>query len=281
MADPLQSARLKVERARQHVKAVRDETRAFVDSNPYRTFVEPDPDTGEPVVRIGYARPNIRVPLRLGLLAGDAIHNLRSALDHLAWQLATIGTGPGHRTQFPIFDDSDSYRRQQPELLKGIDPRYWARIEAVQPYHVRRLIDDGGSLTGYHDPLITNLYLMPIGRLDNADKHRLLLATVGVAAWSEPKFEGVKRATGTYPGAWVRMDEGAELFRVTEWEMLPGATEVKVNHSPTFTILIGDPEYDVAAPWSDRTKAAVSAADLNRAAECVLGVIDSFAPEFV
>ncbi len=280
MTDPLLGARLKIERAREHLKALRNETRAFVDSNPYRTFVEPDADTGEPVVRIGFARPGVRVPIRLGLIAGDIIHNLRTALDHLAWQLALAGSGPGPRTQFAIFEDADDYRRHEPQLLEGISEGHRARIEAVQPYHVRQLIANGGGLAGHHDPLITNLYLASLGRLDNMDKHRLLLPSVGIAAWSEPEFKGVKRATGTYPGKWVRMDEGAELFRVTEWEMLPGATEVKVEHNPTFTILMGDPATNAFEMWADRAKTAVSAADMTKTADCVLGIIDSFAPDF-
>lgn len=279
MDDPLLGARLKIERARQHLKTLGHETRVFTESQPYRTVIEPDPETGDQVVRVRLTRPERRIPLRLGLIAGDAIHNLRSALDHLAWQLAVIGDGPDRFTQFPLFDDAHEYRRLEHRLLHGIVKGHRTRIEALQPYHVKQLVN-AGTLLDRGDPRIINASLMAIGRLDNTDKHRLILPITGIAAWREPKFHGVKRATGTYPGEWVRMEDGAELFRVTEWEMLPGATKVDVEHNPSFTILFGDPEFDVATLWSDRAKAAMSRADLLTAADHVQGVIDSFAPDF-
>src|SRR5262249_51464823 len=42
-------------------------------------------------------------PDRLFMLIGDVLHNLRSALDHLAWSLA--GTLADRNTEFPIFVD--------------------------------------------------------------------------------------------------------------------------------------------------------------------------------
>ena len=102
----------------------------------------------------------------------------------------------------------------------------------------------------------------------------------GNPAWSEPKFRGVKSVTGTFPGAWVRMEDGAELSRITEWEVLPGSTTVDVEHNRSFAILFGDAEFDVTALWSDRTKGAMSAVDLSMTTDLVQGVIDSFSPDF-
>src|SRR5439155_21053237 len=49
-----------------------------------RIFEEPDP--------------------RWGLIAGDFVHNIRSALDYLAWQLVILnGKRPNSAVQFPIF----------------------------------------------------------------------------------------------------------------------------------------------------------------------------------
>jgi hypothetical protein len=41
------------------------------------------------------------------LLAGEAIQNVRSALDHLVWAAVKE---PTTRTQFPIFTDADKFR---------------------------------------------------------------------------------------------------------------------------------------------------------------------------
>ena len=43
------------------------------------------------------------VPPMLSAIIGDAIHNLRVSLDHLAWQLViTTGKQPNKNTSFPI-----------------------------------------------------------------------------------------------------------------------------------------------------------------------------------
>ena len=102
MPDALIGARLKVERARKHLDLLRQETRAFTEGKPYGVRAEFDAERSEYAIRIRLRDPDTRVPIGLSLIAGDAVHNLRSALDHLAWQLAIIGTGPGRFTQFPL-----------------------------------------------------------------------------------------------------------------------------------------------------------------------------------
>jgi hypothetical protein len=53
------------------------------------------------------------IPIELVMTAGDAIHNLRSALDHLAWQLSHWENWkPTERCAFPIgFSLDDQYRK--------------------------------------------------------------------------------------------------------------------------------------------------------------------------
>jgi len=56
-------------------------------------------------------------PEDLALIAGDAIHNLRSALDHIAWELVAAGSSePNHRTQFPVGKTQASYRERRSTL---------------------------------------------------------------------------------------------------------------------------------------------------------------------
>lgn len=279
MTDPLLGARLKVERARQHLKTLADETAAFVERKPYSLVSEFDPERGQDVVRV---KVNHKIPARLGLIAADAAHNLRCALDHLVYQLAVIGSGPGAKTQFPIFDDRDEYGRQVHRLLTGVDKRHWARIEAVQPYHVKELLLSGGQLAGYHDPLVINLNLIVIARLDNMDKHRLVLAGNGLSPWRQPKFNGAKKVSGTFAGQFVRMDDGAELFTIGEVEPWTPNSQVKMEHEPTYGISFGDPNFafDINTFWSSRDTISASRAELMIASENVLSVIDSFVAAF-
>lgn len=194
MAHPLDSARLKVHRARGHLDALDIERKRFTDTNPFRLVVEPDLATGEDVVRFRCDEP-IRVPLVLGLIAGDAIHNLRSALDHVIYQLALAGGGDGDRTQFPIFEDGHAYADHVGRLLEGVPEDERSKIKELQPFRARTLIEAGAAPpTTARDPLAVNMYLMFLGRLDNLDKHRLPLPGGVLVPFRQPSFEGVARA---------------------------------------------------------------------------------------
>ena len=89
--DPLMGARLKLERARQHIKELGVTIKSYTDRQPYHLAVEKEEGTEHQVVRIRFAQPEVKIPRRLGLIVGDAIYNLRSVLDHLTWQLAVLG----------------------------------------------------------------------------------------------------------------------------------------------------------------------------------------------
>jgi hypothetical protein len=50
-------------------------------------------------------------PFRLGLIFGDFLYNLRSALDNLITQLVLLaGNTPGKHNQFPILDRPDKWK---------------------------------------------------------------------------------------------------------------------------------------------------------------------------
>src|SRR5918995_3001656 len=96
--DRLAGVRLKIERARKHIRDLETETSAYLNSSPhpYQLRAEDDPATGDEVYRVRVLFP---IPESIPLIVGDAVHNLRSALDHLAWQLVESGGGePGRDT---------------------------------------------------------------------------------------------------------------------------------------------------------------------------------------
>jgi hypothetical protein len=284
MSHPLDGAYLKISRAREHLKLLKAELALTIEANPCEVVGERDSQSGQIVLRMRLPKGPFRLSPRLGLLAGDAIHNLRSALDHLAYQLAVIGTGPGKGTQFPIFENPDDYRYNEKRLLEGIAPRHRTVIESVQPYHARKLSAATDPLPSPHDPIAVNLYLMALGRLDNMDKHRSLLPRSAIVPFTQPQFEGVRRVEGTYPGQMVRVEDGAELYRITALELLPGHTEVKVKTQPTYGITFGDPEFGpMGTPtdiWSNKDKVAAGRADIAIAANMVEKVIAMFIGDF-
>jgi hypothetical protein len=92
------------------------------------------------------------------LVAGEAIHQLRSSLDHLAWQLVEANGGtPGTHTGFPIHEVPPKDKRAFTAKVKGMSTSAENLVEATQPYHSR---NDG---------------LWKLSKLDNFDKHNLLL----------------------------------------------------------------------------------------------------------
>lgn len=125
-------------------------------------------------------------------LAGDIIHNLRSALDHLAMQLALLGN-PNlsdkelKQIEFPIAESPEKYENSKARQLNGIRTDAMHAIDRLKPYK------------GGNDDL-WNLHV-----LDIIDKHRTLLTLdsdfIFTADWfpgsyymktDNPHFSGVE-----------------------------------------------------------------------------------------
>jgi hypothetical protein len=161
IGDRLKQVTLKVEGAKKHVSDLDDGIKAFVKMNPYKVVAEHDPNTRKLVYYVASADPT---PDCLPLLAGDAIQNLMSALDHLAYQIVCNDTGDQppnpSRIYFPIADSAEKYEAKKQGKMQGARQETFEAIDALKPYK------------GGNDPLWM-LY-----RLNNIEKHRLLI-TVG------------------------------------------------------------------------------------------------------
>ena len=70
---------MKLERANDHLNALHDAIKSFIESEPYRTITKFDSQTGEHVVQL---KSTPVPPARLSVIVGDALFNLRSSLDH-------------------------------------------------------------------------------------------------------------------------------------------------------------------------------------------------------
>jgi len=58
-------------------------------------------------------------PIELNIIAGEAVHQLRSALDHLIWQLVDKKTR-GPDTAFPFYKTRALYKADPRGKIKGI-----------------------------------------------------------------------------------------------------------------------------------------------------------------
>lgn len=73
---------------------------------------------------------------RISLLGSEAVHHLRSSLDHLVYNAGwkDSGTRPRH-TQFPIVSNRNDWNRERRNSLRPLSQAHVEWIEAVQPYH--------------------------------------------------------------------------------------------------------------------------------------------------
>lgn len=165
---------LKLRRAKQHLEAIQKIAEGLKKDHPYRIIQEVvgDGQTREHLVKIeqtGELTPD------LSLLVGDFCNNLRSALDHLIWQLWVLQYPEfSERVYFPICDCESNFRRNAP---RNIGPR---KIDGVS-----------ANLTGNQRAIIErqqpyrrgNPILLVLRDVNNYDKHRLV-QVIGIAPHS-------------------------------------------------------------------------------------------------
>lgn len=163
---PLDGCRAKIHRARMHIAELGDSVRAFTDRAPYEVRGEVNEATNE-VVFVAQANPEFApVPIGLTLIAGEIAHQLRSALDHLVWQLVIANTGhppQGTKSGFPIFLTQAGYAARAPARIVGVSAHAATRIEAAQPYHA--------------GPDAERTLTWVVHELNNTDKHRIIPVT--------------------------------------------------------------------------------------------------------
>src|SRR5262249_9060417 len=127
----LGSARAKFNRAKAHVYALHVDVHEAngVDSHLIVLGRQYEPEAQAIVYRIKRAA---KVRDGWGLVIGDAIHNYRSALDHLWWQLAIkkLGREPtkeeAKSIQFPILSDAADWLTHR--YFRHIDPTDAAKV---------------------------------------------------------------------------------------------------------------------------------------------------------
>jgi hypothetical protein len=149
--------RAKVERARKHLRDLAEEILAAGNVRTTVVGTNGDPKSGQALQEF-VTLP--RLPIDVVTTAGDVVHNLRSALDHLAFQLAIVGRGkePSRRVEFPIAKDSKTYEAEKTRKVEGMLPEVISEIDRLRPYK-------GG-----------NELLWKVHELDNIDKHRNLFS---------------------------------------------------------------------------------------------------------
>lgn len=260
----LRHVALKVKRAREHIENLKREVHAFLESQPYTVDAKRDPQTRRPIYFVSRVAPT---PDSLVLIAGDAIQNLMSALDHLAYQLVCRDTGdnpPNARwIYFPIADSVEEFDGKKSGKMKGARQETLEAISALKPYK-------GG-----------NDALWMLYRLNNIEKHRLLLTVGSKAAGVDINMFHAHHFRETiHPKFRPLLEKAKPLFLLPQDDGFP--------LQPGFELFHGAPGDGVIPPMQFKFSAAlnepgiVAGEPLTQAVEkmatTVEGVVSTLAP---
>lgn len=190
------SSKQKINRADQHIAELKELLDTFAKRDFYKVDKTWDEEAKQFVVAARMIGPG---PQGTGLMISDVIHNLRDALDHMAFELVIMaGQTPSSQTEFPFADTAEKLRK----LILDTDFRHAGSdvielvVNGIQPF------EQGNS----------DLYGLAL--LDRLNKHRLLnpVSSVVITVWPNDKHF-IKYQTNV-----LTVEEGqlAEIFRAPE-----------------------------------------------------------------
>jgi hypothetical protein len=190
-----------------HLVQLQNRIREFLASDPVTVTQQDDPNG---LVYRFVVTKTEDVPQDIPLIAGDAVHNLRATLDHLAYCLATK---PSSSTYFPL-------RVTQPKSgtikIEGCaDPAINQVVDSIQPYQRNR-------------PRVETM-LRLLHEWDIIDKHRLLLTTVATPDGAAHSINTGATGDGIIDYDWGDLHLGRVVATVR-------FTAPKVSFSPQFRL---------------------------------------------
>jgi hypothetical protein len=126
----------KLLRADAHREELQSAIDGFLFSNPYQFITDFDRAASAYVIR---ARVREEPPATLGVIVGDIVHNIRSALDHLACQFVLHSGGtPTRQTAFPMFiekpETGSRAARTWDNMTAGMNSDATEFLDHFQPY---------------------------------------------------------------------------------------------------------------------------------------------------
>lgn len=216
MGAGVESARLKVSRAGNHLESIREEITRYRASQPCEVVTGPDGSQ--------YLNVVTPPPLEISILSGEVAYQLRSALDHLAFTLVKMNACSGalparwfERCEFPLWQKIPG--SQQPPLSKnnfsnilpGIADEPFAFIESLQPYNAGR----DASIMGI------------LANLSNVDKHRYLNLSVGKGLVRQ-EVSAMNGMTVFYDG---NVEHGAQMHTARQILDAAGPVQMKTSIS--------------------------------------------------
>jgi hypothetical protein len=198
-----QGARLKIERADHHITAL--EERIDFLKERLTVTAEVDPNSGLEYIKCDLQSAEDRETFeRLPLIVGDAVHNLKCALDYVWLETVQrlIPNGDWDRTRFPIYPTRDLLQIALRKLkIETGAPRFFDfLLSEIKPY------DEG------------DFAIRPVHLVDTGDKHRLLTPVIHYSSIDDIRVEqngeiheGFTLATTNAPPLYVSFERGIHI----------------------------------------------------------------------
>lgn len=217
--DPSSSWCAKVNRAREHIDALSRLVAAFRASEPYSLAPEQTQKPGRLAYRLRFLKP---IPVVIGTTVGDVLHNLRAALENLAFEMASRGQdGPLSPSQerastFPICETPqafDAFVERMGRRGLSYDARARAAFRSVQPFaQLEQMHELDVALDQSFEQAARWNELHRLDTLWNIDKHRRLAL---LAWWPDVVYWGSSGPTNRrlLPGDGTLAD-GSILFYI-------------------------------------------------------------------
>lgn len=168
----------RIERAKEQAADLDRLIRPLTGNNSYRIVCDQKGFSTEHPFRFYFKTPIDFV--RAGIIYGEFIHNLRSVLDNLCWQLVLLSGGtPTVRTEWPTFTDETDFlkdlKAKKPKL-GGIRDDIVAEIEKMQPYKLTPHAPESSAFLHIH-------------KINIEDKHHVVIPlAVAVRHGGMPKL---------------------------------------------------------------------------------------------
>ncbi len=210
VSDMFQSAKLKLNRADHHILDLETQFTEFTNSDPYALAVSND--GGETILRLNFRKT---IPKQWALIIGDAVHNMRTALDHMTWDLVGRDGGTQDRhVKFPTGDSRTSFRatcngiktpsQSVKDLLKTTEAFPGGKGDTLYSLHQLDIADKHITLTPVVQSAKVSKYV--IYNADGSPKSRWIDTTFIVHGDT-----GHMNISGVPPGGYVEFENNAKV----------------------------------------------------------------------
>ncbi len=171
-SEPFSASKAKLQRAARHLDTLDQAIAEYFSTNWYKCTFEPD-ESGQ----MQFSTIIFGEPTDFSVIVGDAIHNMRAALDLLAVDIVRVSGGDTKGVYFPFCSEEALLEEtMKSRNLHRAQTRFQDMIRALKPYK-----GGNASLRALHD-------------LDIQDKHHALIPNV--ASISSPPIGVALDANG-------------------------------------------------------------------------------------